>query len=100
MTSGKDHTNAFLLILTVPDYNASSSSILRVGVHQKLGSLSSSIYISATWTRPLGPLLFALALHEVVATLGETLQASADTWMFWYLDEGTVFVGRRSWKRP
>ena len=41
---------------------------------------------------PLGPLLFALALHEVIHPLCQQLQSQPDAWAGFYLDDGNAFA--------
>ena len=42
---------------------------------------------------PLSPLLFSLALQEVIAPLAEELKISgATSWFVWYLDDGLIFA--------
>ena len=42
---------------------------------------------------PLSPLLFSLALHEIIAPIAAELRQKAKShWFVWYLDDGLIFA--------
>ena len=40
---------------------------------------------------PLWPLLFSLALNQIVAPACQALETSSHFWSLWYMDEGTIY---------